>query len=151
MVNGGTSDPSNIILCDVRANGTFVDCAPNLIAGRGSWGIAISDNGFAYYADGLSTVYVCNFDRVTGDISGCRNAGATNIDNFMVSLAITIYGGRVYLSNSLGNGVTVRDAGPDGLLSNCVKTGTAMNVPLSITFNNGYVYVRPRDLGLDSF
>jgi hypothetical protein len=98
--------------------------------------LTVRQPSHVYVVDAVS-VYVCSMNLTDGTLSGCAATGT----GFQVPYGIAFSGSQAYVSNALGNNISVCNVDADGTLTGCVVSGTSFSYPTELAVSGATLYV----------
>jgi uncharacterized protein YjdB len=98
--------------------------------------LTVRQPSHVYVVDAVS-VYVCSMNLTDGTLSGCAATGT----GFQVPYGIAFSGSQAYVSNALGNNISVCNVDADGTLTGCAVSGTGLSYPTELAVSGATLYV----------
>jgi hypothetical protein len=98
--------------------------------------LTVRQPSHVYVVDAVS-VYVCSMNLTDGTLSGCAATGT----GFQVPYGIAFSGSQAYVSNALGNNISVCNVDADGTLTGCAVSGTSLSYPTALAVSGATLYV----------
>lgn len=128
---------NGVYYCPINYSGSLGQCTLSW-SGTNPQNIAFSSSN-AYITDrNANKVYTCMINSTSGELSSCRDSGATGL-NMPVGVALSE--NYVYITNNATGTVTSCQIGNSGLLSSCQTATTNLGTPAGITINSSIAYI----------